>query len=82
MFSRNLLRSTAGALRTVAVRPANVKFIAPSFSTLLDKKELAEESKYIRTQEQKRQEEMKSRLEAILAHKDSEEKAHLMRFLG
>lgn len=55
-------------VKTVAPRRAAA---VPSFSTLLDKKELAEETKYIRSLEAKRQEEVRQNLEKILALDDS-----------
>lgn len=44
-----------------------------TFSTLLDKKELGEEVKYIRSQESKRKEEIRAKMEEILALEDSNE---------
>lgn len=66
-------------VKTVAPRRAAV----PSFSTLLDKKELAEETKYIRSLEAKRQEEVRQNLEKILALDDSHaDKQQLIGLLG
>lgn len=67
-------------VKTVAPRRAAA---VPSFSTLLDKKELAEETKYIRSLEAKRQEEVRQNLEKILALDDSHaDKQQLIGLLG
>lgn len=52
------------------------------FSTLLDKKELGEEAKFIRSQEAKRKEEIRAKMEQILALEDThEQKVELMEML-
>jgi hypothetical protein len=83
MLSRNILRTSAALLRNA---PKNVK-VAPvavqSFSTILEKKELAEETKYIRQLEERRREEIRHNLERILALEDSsKEKQDLVGLLG
>lgn len=56
---------------------------APQFSTLLDKKEGAEEARYIRDIENRRKEEIRANVERILAMEDShEEKQELVELLG
>lgn len=53
-----------------------------SFSTLLDKKELGEEVKFIRGQEARRKEEIRAKMEEILALEDSnEQKVELLEML-
>lgn len=53
-----------------------------TFSTLLDKKELGEEVKFIRGQEAKRKEEIRAKMEEILALEDSnEQKVELLEML-
>lgn len=83
MLSRNILRTSAALLRNA---PKNVK-VAPvavqSFSTILEKKELAEETKYIRQLEERRREEIRHNLERILALEDSsKEKQDLVGLLA
>jgi hypothetical protein len=52
-------------------------------SGLLDKKEMAEESKFIRSMEARRQEEIRKNVERILALEDGhEEKKELVDLLG
>lgn len=65
------------------VRSAAMPKFAPRFSTLLDKKEGAEEARYIRDIENRRKEEIRANVERILAMEDShEEKQELVELLG
>ena len=53
-----------------------------SFSTILEKKELSEEAKFIRNQEAKRKEEIRAKMEQILALEDgNEQKVELIGIL-
>lgn len=83
VFNRLILRSSANVLKSTSKSRIVQQQIACSFSTLLEKKELAEESKYIRQQEIRRQEEMRKKIDAILAQEDSsKEKQELQALLG
>jgi hypothetical protein len=65
------------------VRSSVVPKFAPRFSTLLDKKEGAEEARYIRDIENRRKEEIRANVERILAMEDSrEEKQELVELLA
>jgi hypothetical protein len=81
MLSRTIFRSSAALLKTAS---KNMKPVAvQSFSSLLDQKEHAEETKYIRRQEERRKEEIRSKLDAILAQEEhSKERQHLVGLLG
>ncbi len=80
--NRAILRTSATFLKNVKT-VASRRTAVPSFSTLLDKKELAEETKYIRSLEAKRQEEVRQNLEKILALDDSHaDKQQLIGLLG
>lgn len=82
-LNRAILRSSKSFLKNAPRTASFVRPAAASFSTLLDKKELAEETKYIRNLEARKQEEIRKNLEKILALEDSHhEKQQLIGFLG
>jgi hypothetical protein len=70
-------------MRNAARSGAKPAFALRSMSGLLDKKEMAEESKFIRSMEARRQEEIRKNVERILALEDGhEEKKELVDLLG
>ena len=79
-LSRALARTSIQSLKTVGNKKA---FVSRGMSTILDSKEHAEESRFIRQIEAKQQAEVRAKLEAILALEDHhEEKKELVGLLG
>jgi hypothetical protein len=79
--SRLALRNLAGNARKFSRAPAvqTGRFM----STIIERKEMAEESRFIRSMEVKRQAELKQKMEKILALEDShEDKKDLLELLG
>ena len=72
------------AARSVAKRVARVPVAAPRLmSSIIDKKEMAEEAKFIRSMEAKNQEAIRANLERIMALEDHhDEKKELVELLG
>lgn len=72
-----MMRTSTQVFKTLSTRGSMIPRAtiaatqSSSFSTILDKKEQAEETKYIRSMEQRRQEEIRKNLERILALEDS-----------
>jgi hypothetical protein len=79
-FGRLSVRAAQSLARSTA-RPVPVATRA--FSSILEKKELAEETKYIRSIEARKQAEIRENLERILALEDHhDEKKELVNLLG
>jgi len=78
-----LVRRFLAPAATRIVRSQAAVKLAPRFSTLLEKKEGAEEARYIREMENRRKEEIRANVERILAMEDSrEEKQELVELLS
>ncbi len=79
-FNRIAVRAAHNFVKPTA-RPVPVA--SRAFSSILEKKELAEETKFIRSLEAKKQAEVRANLERILALEDHhEEKQELVKILG
>jgi len=79
-FSRLSVRAAQSLARPTAHA---VPVAARAFSSLLDKKGVAEETKYIRSLEARKQAEIRENLERILALEDHhDEKKELVNLLG
>ncbi len=71
------------ATRSTLKRITQVKSAPRMMSTILDKKEMAEESKFIRSMEARQQQAIRANLERIMALEDHhDEKKELVELLG
>ena len=80
-LARFAVRNSAKLARVAVARPA-VPAVS-RMSTLIERKEHAEEARYIRSLEQRNKEELKANMERILALEDHhEDKMELLELLG